>query len=348
VLFMVGVLLVAIGLAVLSSRPAHKPPSASVKRVPLSLSCASAGFCMAVDDFGYAIQFSGTSWSKPTPLPVQEMTAVSCPKAGYCVGGDRNGSVLVFSGGSWSKPTKADPASANNLDFFGLNGITTMSCPTVTFCMAADVLGRVLTFDGTRWSVPQQFDTQTWFLGDQAVGEGAVVGVSCPQSTFCAVATVGGRVLTWDGTTWSPPRTLISSAAEASQVKLLLPGVSGISCSSSTLCAAVQPTGAVSIYDGKTWSNPTAIDAASGPQGGHDGLRAVSCPTRTFCAALDDKGRALTYDGSSWSTPRTIDPSLGFSTVSCPTARFCAALNDLGHASLYNGSSWSIPQSIDG
>jgi hypothetical protein len=303
---------------------------------------------MAVDDQGYAIRFNGVSWSKPTPLHIQAMTTVSCPSATFCVGGDVNGAVLVFRGGSWSRQKKLDPGSSGFLDLFGISGITTVSCPNSSFCMSGDVRGKVSTFDGNRWTHSRPLEPRTLYRNDTIAGAPAVVGVSCPNASFCGAATVAGRVLIWNGASWSEPDLLTPNENLALQELVNLPVITGISCASPTFCVAVTSSGDSYNYNGRTWSKLYPIDPSSAVTGNRDGLTAVSCPSRLFCVAVDDLGRALTFNGSLWSPPRLVDPTLGLNAVSCPNRGFCMALNDLGQALAYDGKSWSPPQTIDG
>jgi hypothetical protein len=349
ILVVVGALVAGLGLVILGGRSGHRPAAATLKRVPLALSCPMAHFCMAVDDQGNAIELNGPSWSAPTPLHVLGMTAVSCSSKDFCVAGTVNDSVLKFHGGTWSKQKRVDTPTAGDQDIFGVSGVTGLSCPSPLYCLAGDVRGKIATFDGMQWSHAAPLEPLALYQADTYMKAAAVVGVSCSSITFCAAATVGGRVLTWNGRTWSVPAlpTPISSGTLGILELVGLPEIAGISCASSTFCVVVGPSGAVNTFDGKSWSKPEAIDTSSSQQGNHDGLTAVSCPSVRFCLAVDDLGRALSYNGTSWSQPHIVDPTLGLSDVSCATSTFCVALNDLGYALIYNGTSWSRPQNID-
>jgi hypothetical protein len=348
ILIVVGALVAVLGLVVVGERPAHRPSASTLKTVPLGVSCPTATFCMAVDDEGNAIKFDGRSWSRPTPLHVLGMTAVSCPSAQFCVAGDINNSVLVFRGRTWSKQKRIDSATGGIEDIFGSSGITSVSCPSSTFCTTGDVRGRYATFDGGYWSPPKRLEPTSLYHADALIGDAAIQEVSCTSATFCAAATVAGRVFEWDGASWSRP-VLLTPLDNIGLAELAgLPQISGISCASPTFCVAVGPSGQINTYNGRSWSKPVPIDTGSALEGNRDGLTAVSCPSAQFCMAVDDLGRALTFNGTSWSPPQTVDATLGLSTVSCPSARFCMALSDLGEAFAYNGTSWSPPTTIEG
>ena len=97
---------------------------------------------------------------------------------------------------------------------------------------------------------------------------------------------------------------------------------SAVSCPTVRFCVAVDLSGTVVFYDGKSWSRPVSVDPAGG------GLTSISCPTTSFCAAVDENDNTLIYDGRSWSNPVNVD-SRGFSlaSVSCAGARFCVAVD---------------------
>ena len=54
----------------------------------VSVSCAVASFCAAVDLSGNAVTFNGSSWSVPTSI-ARPLSSVLCPLASFCVGVDQ-------------------------------------------------------------------------------------------------------------------------------------------------------------------------------------------------------------------------------------------------------------------
>jgi RHS repeat-associated protein len=129
---------------------------------------------------------------------------------------------------------------------------------------------------------------------------------------------------------WAPPANVDAARA-----------LKGVSCPSSSFCAAVDGSGFAQTFNGSSWSTATDID-------GTNALAAVSCPSSSFCVAVDGKGHAQTYNGTSWSTAATVDSTRALKAVSCPSASFCAAVDGTGYALTYNGTSWSSPTNIDG
>ncbi|MGO8872783.1 MAG: hypothetical protein ACLQPH_15530 [Acidimicrobiales bacterium] len=163
-----------------------------------------------------------------------------------------------------------------------------------------------------------------------------ILSVSCPTTTDCVAVdgagnasgtASGGNYLVFNGTSWTNP-VAIDSSAHASAV--------GVSCPTTTFCAAVDNGGNAFTYSGSTWTPTTTADSNQ--------LEAVSCASSTFCVAVDNSGGFISWNGTSWGQESVIDNSSNgntiFRAVSCPTTTFCAAVDDNG-AFTYNGSTWS-------
>ena len=343
ILVVIGVLVLAGAVTVLAHRAGREPPRSTARPVSLSVSCPADGACVSVDDLGNAVHLAGTTWSTPTRLESENgLSAVSCATPDFCVAVDIAGEYVRYDGHSWSAPRVIDTAAANQYDLLlGLTGITTVSCPTTTFCMAGDVLGRYMTFDGHRWTRTRHVEPAALRDADRASGTAAVVEISCTGSRFCATVIASGRALTWDGTQWSSPQTLVSAATANLDRIFYLSSLSGVSCAGASRCVAVTPGGVAYVYDGSRWSPPQPVDTHAATAGSRQGLTAVSCATERFCVAVDGLGRAVTYNGHAWAPPEVVDPSLGLADVSCASARFCVALDDLGDGALFDGTSWS-------
>jgi hypothetical protein len=111
----------------------------------------------------------------------------------------------------------------------------------------------------------------------------------------------------------------------------------GISCPTTTFCAAVDLFGRISTFDGASWSQPSARNGA--------GFWAISCPSATFCQAVGSSGRVLTYDGETWVQTATATSSK-LASVSCTSATFCTAVTDADGALTFDGVSWSKVTSL--
>ncbi len=324
----------------------------------ISISCAAATFCVAIDANGYAFRYSGgTQWSAGTPvLTGVHSRALSCPAAGFCVAS--NGpAVVTYDGSAWSPPATVDAGAV----------ISSLSCTSTTSCVAVDDVGRVLTFNGTSWSSPVEVDASglravscvsgNWCMALDAQGyattfDGSSWGVlvplltgsmsyahlDCPTTTFCA-ASANSEVALFNGTSWSAPTPLAAPSGDT---------VIGVSCPGPGHCVAQTASGTGTwILTGATWSH------AAGPAG--EGRSwGVACVTASFCMEIGDTSeftasQASVFDGASWGAPTTLDPidSGHLTAVSCPTTTFCAAVDANGFATTFDGSSWARPSYID-
>ena len=83
-----------------------------------------------------------------------------------------------------------------------------------------------------------------------------------------------GDVLTYNGTSW-----VTANIADGSNA------IEGVSCPSSSFCAAVDAKGNVLVYTGTSWASAKSID-------GTKVVSSVSCPSASFCVAVDTSGNA--------------------------------------------------------
>jgi hypothetical protein len=119
---------------------------------------------------------------------------------------------------------------------------------------------------------------------------------------------------------WSAP--LLIDTAE--------PDLSGVSCASASLCAAVDSSGNV-----LTATDPTggASAWATADVDGSNFMTAVSCNASGFCVAGDSEGNIVTSTNptggaSAWSAPVSLGGYIG--SLSCPSTAFCAAVSYTG------------------
>ena len=101
-----------------------------------AVSCATATFCVAVDNSGNAAVLNRGTWHV-SPMTGTVLT-VSCPVRGFCVATNIAGGAVVYQGGTWSPVTVIDGAAIN-----------TLSCASPTFCVATDHRGDVLYYRPT-------------------------------------------------------------------------------------------------------------------------------------------------------------------------------------------------------
>lgn len=277
---------------------------------------------------------SSPGWSPPVS-GVSAWTKVSCASPSFCAAAYTNDSnndqvgLSTFNGRTWSTVT---------LDGFNAVPYGNISCPSNSFCAgeASDSNQNSLVF--TYNSATNRWTSQSIMLNSYTVD---VAGVSCTSATFCvatgsvlAATAVGDNwtgVSIYNGTQWSPPKTL-NIGVQTMQF---------VSCPSPSFCLTVDGHGAGYIFNGTSWSAaPSANDSAN--------LTSLSCLSSSFCVASDDAGNVLTYNGTLWSIVAVAKPAGDeLYDVSCASMSFCVAVGEVAQASVYNGSSWTWQQPIN-
>ncbi|HWT89863.1 MAG TPA: hypothetical protein VN179_01985, partial [Solirubrobacterales bacterium] len=281
------------------------------------ISCTAEAACTAVGLFqaetgewkAHAERWDGTSWSPqivPSPQGETALNGVSCTSATSCVA---VGSVQVLESGSyrprtqiarwdgaaWSLDSAPDPAGATS------SALRAVSCVSPTICMAIGTYSDnsssrpfAMRLDGSSWSVHA--------TAAPADAKGAVQlhSVACTTATTCVAVgqyvSVAGSfnlpaqertlVERWDGAGWSVQASPNPAEEEFS-------ALTGVSCSSETVCTAVgksRPAKAeediVTLgmrWAGEVWSLQPTPDPV--PQTKSQ-LEDISCPTTAMCMAI--------------------------------------------------------------
>ena len=313
----------------------------------VSLSCPSAGFCMAADATSNLFTFDGTSW-RSSPVPEtggasNNDTRVSCASSAFCMA-TWNTTWSTWNGTEWSAPValpqfssigdiscpaagycigigdskayRFDGTSWTDLGYVFSNPAdyqnASISCPTSTFCGAIDGTSEAFLVDGS-WTVPEAADP---------VGGGVLnAPISCVDNDTCLVVAPGNGNVRVD----SPATQSASTSIDANG------GLRALSCRSATMCVAADRFGYVTRMTDGAWSTPAMVDP------GRSSLTTLSCGSADSCVAMDGSGNALGWNGSAWSSPTAVDPRASWLKVSCPTADFCAATGNL-----YDGSGGGI------
>jgi hypothetical protein len=165
------------------------------------ISCASAGLCVTVGDEGVILSSTQPlggpgAWGE-TQLPGAPvdrfLLGVGCPSADLCVTGNTIGTLLTSTSptgpaGAWA-PTQGG----------GTVQITDVDCPSVSQCVAIDNNADVLTSTyptggAAAWTfqnlIPYQEGPR------DTLNPNGTFGVSCPSTSFCAIAATRGQILT--------------------------------------------------------------------------------------------------------------------------------------------------------
>ena len=213
-----------------------------------------------------------------------------------------------------------------------LRGLGSVVAVWAVFVLAPGAAGAA----GFSWAAPMSVSHEPF---SQA---GTFVGISCPSTSLCVgVDNTGNAVTSTDPTATTPTWTTDEIDPNPSPMDTIRPpGLQGISCPSTTLCAAVDAGGTALISTNPTnasptWT-PTNVDAGFIPTG-------ISCASLSLCVAVDNNGRALvstdpTAASPSWSTA-DIDGTNSLQSVTCPATSLCVAVDAEGRVLITNNPS---------
>ena len=291
------------------------------------VSCASASMCVAV---GSPFMGSGgviyattnptttvaTNWKSTTVSSAVQ--GVSCPSPTLCVAFENQtssgttGSVI-----SSTSPTGASPAWTMPATVDSGHTIAGLSCSSASLCIAVDNGGDAL------MSTNPAGGTSAWTAATVVGGNNAFSAVSCAAGPFC-VATTFTTTPSQFWTTIAPT----SGASAWTQANTAVP-LYGLSCPSTSFCAAVDDIGNVLTSTNPDGNSPSwMVTQATGPA-----LLSISCASASLCVATDVSGDVVTStnpNGGTWTTTN-VDGAEPIFAVSCPTASFCAAVDDAGN-----------------
>lgn len=320
------------------------PASAwKIRRFPIShslqgISCPTAKLCVAVDDQGDVVASNApaatrTRWRVFDIPRTSSLSAVSCASQSLCVA---TGAGYLMTSRHPTRGARAWRASSG----ITLNGLT---CPSASLCVGTDGGNGSVTVSTnptgglTAWR-SYAVDNATYPCTDSSLTtvtcSAAVIGASCPTTSFCLAVDDDGNTVTSTrpaagASSWSlQPVGLISPP----QYREPAPTVA-LSCPSALLCVIVNSSGEV-----ETSTNPTggASDWTHVDLNDPAGLTGVSCKTVTFCVAVDGAGNAFTsYNPtggvSAWRRSNA-NRSIPLTAVSCASRAVCVAVDAYGYA----------------
>lgn len=226
-----------------------------------SASCVSSSFCVAADNRGNVFNYNNSSWSGAQLVDtVSYLNSSSCLSTTFCMAVDNAGNAFLYNGTSWSSAQLVDPSG---------NGFTSISCSTTTFCLAVqniasspNYLGYAAIYKNGSWSAPVLVDN--W---------GGFDSVDCVSSTWCIALDNWGRVMVFNGSSWSSRVTFDPGAGNGGQ----------ISCMSAGSCIVSEYTGSFFYYNSGPLTFVGLIDYAF--QVG------LACTGQISCLAVDSYGR---------------------------------------------------------
>jgi hypothetical protein len=276
----------------------------------LSVSCACASFCAAVDSGGSMWSYTGTGWLGLPPEPGHPyLNSVSCPQgSSFCLAVDNAGSYFVTP----DAETEVLPEGVTTAS--GPTEILSVSCATSAFCVTADPLGNAVTYSGDSWGAPKSAD------------DNALNSVSCPTATFCAAVDDAGEVVMFDGSSWSAPAPVSGTPAPVTASPTTSAGgfSSGVICPSTSECVAVGAGGSaggpglieVSSDGGNTFNvEPVPM--------GTPRLNGVTCFDTSHCMAVGGSMVLVSTDGGT--TWRMEYAGQDLSAVTCLSDDVCIA-----------------------
>jgi hypothetical protein len=356
------------------------------------VACASATACVAVGSYSdvsqvehaLAMSWNGTSWSivslpAPTGAKSSRLSDISCTSATACLaaGSYEDSSnatrtlIMKLNEGSWSVVTSP------NVEGAGSDALESISCSSSSACFA---VGNYASSSGLTVALALQYNGTTWSLSSVPAPTGATYSslsaVSCLSGNCKAVGTYftstgvqKSLISQWSGSAWATMTVAEPAGTVTSKLQ-------GISCTTTTVCAAVgtYDNGSDDLpmalwWNGTSWK-PQTVDISSVGALSSD-LAAVSCLSSTFCHGVGsivyghasaERNLGFKFDGTGWAvteaggyerawsetSPRQSAP-LEQVGVSCVSSSFCIRVGtyqrgqgvERPFAQRSVGSSWS-------
>jgi hypothetical protein len=221
----------------------------------------------------------------------------------------KSGNATIWQGSGDYQTTAVDTKS-----------LTSVSCTTVVtseLCWAVDHSGNVVSYNGTSWS------TQATDIDGSHVLESVSCLTASNNVSDCSAVDNAGNVLTYNGTSWS-------AAINIDSTKTLV----SVSCTSSTVCVAVDTAGKV-FTTTDDWASGSIESKKVGSQS-----ESMSCANTTTCQLVNSVGD-VRWTTNQWfsSTQLTID-SRTLESVSCWGTTNCSAVDSGGYA-LTTDNDWT-------
>jgi hypothetical protein len=283
-------------------------------------------------------------------VPLNAITALSATNV-WTVGQD-SGSPQIdhWNGSTWSQSTlPSGPCSVFEADC-ALTGVSGDSATDViatgegTIPTSSGWVTEALAFrwNGTAWSqlaVPGSI-TYDEMEHVQAFSptDAWAVGVGASAATGDAVATA----LNWNGTTWTPVATPVSTTENLSVNAISGTSASDIWVVGETVTPGYrdrQFTSVIMHYNGSSWTQMTAPD--------NSGLLDVDAVSPTDAWAIAADGSVLNWNGTAWTVTTQLAQGNTAIAALSPTDVWVAGVVSLTH---YNGTSWastSIPAGVN-
>ncbi len=279
----------------------------------------------------------------------------STPNCASLYGVSSNSTTSTFSVGLSGLIAMRNQTGAwNNLSSPVTNTLRSVSIYNSTFAFAVGDSGRILQWDGTSWTNINHGLTTRTLYGVSiynstlafAVGAGGsdsprrnilkwngvswaressipvsntLYSVSIQSGTLAFAVGTSGRIISWNGATWSSVSSPTSD------------DIYGVHLFNSTLGFAVCEGGRIIRWSGSTWSS--VYNSGNDLYGVH-----LYSPTLGF--AVGSGGRILRWDGSSWGSA-VYPVTDALRSVFILDASSAFAVGDYGDIAEWNGGSWA-------
>ncbi|HEY3725664.1 MAG TPA: hypothetical protein VGL51_00720 [Solirubrobacteraceae bacterium] len=276
------------------------------------------------------------------------IAGVSCPSTSLCVGVDGNGDVLTT-----NQPNNANNAWAQ-FNVTGHNSFRSISCPSTALCIAGDNAGSVYTFSSTDPS--NSFD---WGLEPSATDyEGSsgtpMTSVACPSTSLCIVGDLVGNILAstdpastdQNSSPWYYVDCTSSDCASGNPIQ-------AISCSSASLCVAIDGQGNVITSKTPKTSNtstPGSWKTTATVPSTPSGISCAPSTTTTLCVIVDGPNAIYSTNPTGAWQSKTIDNGHTLEAVSCPSTSLCVAVDNAGYVLTSTSpktGAWSLPVHLE-
>ncbi len=294
----------------------------AVSCVPQTTDCVVAdsdGNTLDATNVSVSASATWTPWSGPAGIGPSE--AVACPSSSLCVladgipepGEPSVGGNMYYAtslGGSWTE--------AFNPAF----GAVAISCASSSFCVSGAEGDGDIRYATTPAS-------SEWFAVN-GIGSGAMNGVDCLSSSFCAVANGSGHVYVAD-TAEKIKQGHPATGWTSTDIDGSTP-LHGIACTSSTSCFAVDGEG--NILDLTIDSSGEATVFKHDIDATND-LTAITCTESFLCVAVDSKGNVFVSSdgGSTWNEQLALGGDL--TSVSCASSSLCVTADTAGSVTAF-------------
>jgi hypothetical protein len=273
----------------------------------------------------YSTNVSVTSSATWTPWsgPAGPSEAIACPSSSLCVLADGHveegtseegiGGRMYYAGslgGSWTEA------------FTPAFGVVAISCASSSFCVSGAEGGGDIRYTTNPSS-------SEWVAVD-GVGSGAMNGVDCLSSSFCAAVNDSGHVYVAD-TAEKIKQDHPATGWTSTDIDGSTP-LHGIACTSTTSCFAVDGEGHILdlTINGSGEATVTKHDID-----GTNDLTAIACTEGFMCVAVDSKGNVFVSSdgGTKWNDQLALGGDL--TSVSCASSSLCVTADTAGSVTAF-------------